>query len=104
MRLAGILILAAAVARLILFALTRADSQSEPITGIIYVLIVALTIVVGVTIWRPADNFKRVVTTKDKDIEELMTGMDELSTGFRLVQYLMGAIVLVVVVGLVLYA
>ncbi len=39
----------------------------------------ALFIVMGVLIFRPSDNFKRITKTEGKDIEELMRGVKEMN-------------------------
>ena len=42
----------------------------------------AIQIVIGIVIWRPADNLKRIVTAKGSDITELMTALNEYGNGF----------------------
>lgn len=43
----------------------------------------------GVVIYRPADNFRRIVSeSSGTDISELMTAMQELDSGFNLLNIL----------------
>ena len=42
-------------------------------------------IIMGLTFYFPTDNFKRIVTTKGKDITELMTAFKELDRGWLIV-------------------
>jgi hypothetical protein len=93
----GILITVVGVGRLAL-TLMRSQSEGLSVTIIILLLIGLVNIVIGVTLWRPADNFRRIVSTEGSDIPELMTGLNELSVGFNLLQYLLlGGFVLALV-------
>jgi len=40
---------------------------------------------IGLSLYFPIDNFKRIVTTTSQDIKELLTGFSELDRGWLLV-------------------
>ncbi len=58
----------------------------------------AIQIIIGIIIWRPADNFRHIVTTKGQDIDELMIGLNELSAGFGVMRFLMLINVVIIIV------
>lgn len=97
----GILIIINGLLRVVV---TFARQQAEGGTlAVLVVLVIALfNIAIGVMIWHPADNFKRIATTQGKDIHELMTGLKELTSGFNLMQYLVGVAIILVLVELIL--
>lgn len=47
-----------------------------------------IAIIRAIVFFRPTDNLMNIVNTQGHDVEELMTGVDELTTGFRLMVYL----------------
>jgi len=59
--------------------------KAVPFLSIIGILYGIVFITIGVTFFRPADNFRRVTTTQGNDIAEVMTGLKELRGGFKLV-------------------
>jgi hypothetical protein len=71
------------------------------IVGILYGVVF---ITMGVMFFRPADNFRRVTTTEGSDITEIMTGLNELRGGFRLVSILILALLVLDVITIVFYA
>ena len=60
-------------------------------------------ITMGVMFFRPADNFRRVATTQGNDITEVMTGLQELRGGFRLVSILIVVCLVLDVITIVFY-
>lgn len=48
-----------------------------------------LFIVMGMTLYRPTDNLKFIVSTEGQDISELMTAFGELNNGLRAVMILL---------------
>lgn len=71
------------------------------IVGILYGVVF---ITMGVMFFRPADNFRRVITTEGNDISEVMTGLNELRGGFRLVSIMIIALLVLDVITIVFYA
>ena len=71
------------------------------IVGILYGVVF---ITMGVMFFRPADNFRRVTTTEGSDITEIMTGLNELRGGFRLVSILIIALLVLDVITIIFYA
>lgn len=63
----------------------------------------AAMIALGVAVYRPADNFKRIVTTRGRDIDELMTGIEELDSGFTVIVTLAGVDALVILVEMLTF-
>ncbi len=55
-------------------------------------------LVIGITLYRPTDNLKRVVSSTGNDISEVMTAFSEMSSGFKiaLVLFVINNIVLLV--------
>jgi hypothetical protein len=49
-------------------------------------------IVIGVILFRPSDNFKRISTSEGKDIPELMEAMKEFTLGFKISAVLIGVL------------
>lgn len=48
-----------------------------------FLLIAGITwILLGISLYFPIDNFKRITTTEGSDIKELMTGFKELDKGW----------------------
>ncbi|MHA2033396.1 MAG: hypothetical protein ACXAD7_09040 [Candidatus Kariarchaeaceae archaeon] len=47
---------------------------------------------IGVVFIRPSDNFKKIATTENSDIPQLMTGLNEFSTGFKLMSIFLAII------------
>src|SRR4051812_35865215 len=84
----GMLIILTGVGRVVL-TLVRGQGEGLSLTVIILLLISLVNIVIGVILWRPSDNFRRIATTEGRDIPELMTALNELSAGFNLLQYLL---------------
>lgn len=68
----------------LLVEVINADDNS---TGIVVWLSIQaiLQIGIGILFFRPSDNFRRVAITEGKDVEELMTGLKELSWGFKMI-------------------
>jgi uncharacterized membrane protein HdeD (DUF308 family) len=83
----GVLFATAGVIRLIL-ALGSASSGGWRTPAFVFLLVGAIDILLGMTLWRPSDNFMKVVNIDSCGIDQLMTGMEELSAGFRIAQYL----------------
>jgi hypothetical protein len=71
------------------------------IVGILYGVVF---ITMGVMFFRPADNFRRVTTTEGSDITEIMTGLNELRGGFRLVSIMIIALLVLDVITIIFYA
>ena len=57
---------------------------------------VAMTVGFGVLLLRPVDNLHNVAETEGKDISEMMTAVDELAGGFKIVN-------IIFVVGMTIY-
>ncbi|MHA2027972.1 MAG: hypothetical protein ACW99A_07085 [Candidatus Kariarchaeaceae archaeon] len=49
-------------------------------------------IVIGVILFRPSDNFKRISTSEGKDIPELMEAVKEFTLGFKISAVLIGVL------------
>jgi hypothetical protein len=88
-----LLIGAAGIATIIIFAVGpllpfTLNQLLLLIEGILYC-------VMAVAFYFPIDNFKRIVTTKGRDIDELMTGLKEFDKGVLVVIFLTLANVIV---------
>ncbi len=70
------------------------------IVGLLYGV---LFTVVGVAFFRPSDNFRRVTTTQGNDIAEIMTGLKELRTGFKVTSILIIVILVLDVATIIFY-
>ncbi|MHA2251725.1 MAG: hypothetical protein ACXAD7_15280 [Candidatus Kariarchaeaceae archaeon] len=62
-----------------------------------------IQVIIGVLFFRPSDNFKRVATTEGKDIHELITGIKELSWGFKMIVYLVVVSIIIDIILIVGY-
>ena len=58
-------------------------------------------IAIAVVIYRPIDNFSNIVNTRGDDIDELMTGMQELRNGFGVMGGLIALNLLLIIVQIV---
>ena len=94
----GVLFVAMGVVRLIT-GVIGVEFNFETIMDVVDAI---LLIVIGVVLYRPADNFKRIVTSAGKDISELMTAVTELGSGFRIVLVLFVIKLIVLIVEMVL--
>ncbi len=63
------------------------------VSGIMY-------IIMGLTFYFPTDNFKRIVTTKGKDITELMTAFREVDRGWLIVNIVTLIVVILMFVSI----
>ena len=61
--------------------LMQGGGLMEQFAGIVRGLIL---IVLAIVIYRPLDNFDKIVKTKGNDISELMVAVDELRVGFTI--------------------
>ena len=77
----GILLVITGIVRLIDGALAL-RTESLGLDLLVDVLDAALIIAMGVVIYRPADNLKRIVSSAGSDIAELMAAVHELNSGF----------------------
>jgi len=77
--------------------------EAVPLLSIVGLLYGIVFITVGVTFFRPADNFRRVTTTQGNDITEVMTGLKELRGGFKLVSILIIVCLILDVITIVFY-
>lgn len=57
--------------------------ELETLQSITIILESVLFMGIGIVFILPNDNFKKIATTEDSDIPELMKGFKEFSTGFR---------------------
>ena len=71
------------------------------ITEIHQFVINIIFVIIGITLFRPTDNLKRIVTTQGNDIQELMTALKELNSGFNIIVYLF--VILVIMEFIVLF-
>lgn len=96
----GILIIVLAVLRLLEgVGITRTEGLSlDAILGYLQGIVYA---VMGVSIYRPSDNLKRIVTTSGKDIAELMGGIGELNMGFGVAAVLALVMTILIIVNIV---
>ena len=53
--------------------------------------------------YQPVDNFKNIILTKGRDIEELMIALDDLSKLFHVLRIVMGIIGITLTIRVVLY-
>ncbi len=97
----GILFLITGIGRLI-FSGGFVQRDGWQIATFVLILIGLVNLIMGITFWRPADNFKRMVTTEGRDIAELMTGLRELNAGFNVLQYLVILSVILVLINFIL--
>ena len=58
---------------------------------IAFLIIGLLNVGLGITFFRPTDNFKRIATTSGSDIKELMIAFSEMTSGVKLINYLLMA-------------
>ncbi|MEM7117315.1 MAG: DUF5362 family protein [Chloroflexota bacterium] len=73
----------------LIFAVARYGRYGLTLLTIGQTLEAVVLIVTGVVIYRPADNFRRIVSeSSGTDISELMTAMQELDSGFNLLNIL----------------
>lgn len=77
--------------------------KAVPFLSIIGILYGIVFITIGVTFFRPADNFRRVTTTQGNDIAEVMTGLKELRGGFKLVSILIVVCLILDVITIIFY-
>ena len=77
--------------------------NAAPLLSIVGILYGVVFITIGVTFFRPADNFRRVTTTQGNDIAEIMTGLKELRGGFKLVSILIIVCLTLDVVTIIFY-
>lgn len=49
---------------------------------------------IGIAFIRPNDNFKKIATTENSDINQLMTGLNEFSIGFKFMTIFLGIIII----------
>ena len=77
--------------------------NAPPLLSIVGILYGIVFITIGVTFFRPADNFRRVTTTQGNDITEIMTGLKELRGGFKLVSILIIVCLILDVITIVFY-
>ena len=54
----------------------------EPAVGTFLAIVL---LIIGITIYRPTDNLRRIAKTEGSDIEELMTALKEFNNGFGIV-------------------
>lgn len=81
----ALVIIGGGIATIISFV---ADFIFSPIFTLAYGLTIISGImycIMGLTFYFPTDNFKRIVTTKGKDITELMTAFREVDRGWLIV-------------------
>lgn len=71
------------------------------IVGLLYGIVF---ITIGVTFFRPANNFRRVTTTEGSDITEMMTGLNKLRGGFMLVSILIVVSLTLDVITIIFYS
>lgn len=55
-------------------------------------------IVMAVMLYRPSDNFEKIDDTEGRDIEELMTGINDLMQAFQVIIIL---VILMMLIGLI---
>jgi hypothetical protein len=77
--------------------------NATPFLSIVGMLYGIVFITIGVTFFRPADNFRRVTTTEGNDITEIMTGLNELRGGFKLVSILIVVSLTLDVITIIFY-
>lgn len=51
------------------------------VQSVLFIVWSLLFVFMGIVFYRPADNFKRVATTRGNDITEVMTGLREFNWG-----------------------
>ena len=83
----GVLFLATGLVRLIL-GVGSVSSGGWGITAVVFLLFGVIDVLLGTILWLSSDKFMKVIEIDSCGIEQLMTGMEELSTGFRIAQYL----------------
>lgn len=70
----------------------RGFDDVDNMRSIVFAFQFVFLIVIGIVLFRPSDNFKRVATSEGKDIPELMEGIEELTLGFFISSILIGLI------------
>ena len=78
--------------------------ESALLLSIVSIISGMVFVIMGVVFYRPSDNFRRVTTTEGNDITEVMTGLNELRGGFKLVSILIIVSLVLDVVTIVFYA
>jgi hypothetical protein len=81
----AIVIIIGGIATILSFVL---DVISVPVMSLALIVTLVSGImycIMGLTFYFPTDNFKRIVTTKGKDITELMTAFREVDRGWLIV-------------------
>ena len=71
---------------------TRGFDDEDNTRPIIFSIQFVFLIVIGVILFRPSDNFKRIATSEGKDIAELMEAIEEFNIGFFISAILIGLI------------
>ncbi|OLS27358.1 MAG: hypothetical protein HeimC2_11950 [Candidatus Heimdallarchaeota archaeon LC_2] len=71
---------------------TRGFDDVDNTRSIIFSIQFVFLIVIGIILFRPSDNFKRIATSEGKDITELMEAIDEFTVGFLISSILIGLI------------
>ena len=75
---------------LLINIVTSAFTASEwAIIDVVDAVDCILFIIMGITLYRPTDNLKRIVSTEGQDISELMTAFGEINAGLRAVVILL---------------
>ena len=79
------------------FLLMLMGHRLPVIPGWVTMLGASFFLILGLSYFHPLVNFKRVITTSDDDVNQMVTAIDNLQTAFA-----MGVYILMIVSGLIL--
>ena len=96
----GSILLVEAIAELFLLGGLSSLSDVARITGF---LVGPMVLTIAYYSYQPLDNFKNIVLTKGRDIEELMIALDDLSKLFNVLRIVISIIALTLIIRGVLY-
>jgi len=96
----GGILLVEAIAELFLLGGLTSSSDVARITGF---LVGPMVLTIAYYSYQPLDNFKNIVLSKGRDIEELMMALDDLSKLFNVLRIVISIIALTLIIRGVLY-
>ncbi|MCB0191879.1 MAG: hypothetical protein KDJ65_08045 [Anaerolineae bacterium] len=96
----GGILLVEAVAELFLLGGLSSWGDMARILGF---LIGPMVLAIAYYSYQPVDNFKAIILTKGRDMEELMIALDDLSKLFHVLRMVMGIIGITLTIRVVLY-
>jgi hypothetical protein len=96
----GSILLVEAIAELFLLGGVTSLNDVARILGF---LVGPMVLAIAYYSYQPLDNFKNIVLTKGRDIEELMIALDDLSQLFNVLRIVIGIIAFTLIIRVVLF-